>query len=191
MDAYLKPTEAEIEFLNLAYNKFYDIFEETFEDAFWEETAYYRLTKIKTAFEIYAEILHYEPIKWIIESMKRNRPPMEAEVASDLFKCIRNIFAHFPFFESWDEVIVNKNIINWHKKGQTIDKFLEKYKGRESVKYRIWEEKKKKMTYLSISFPNIYDKHSKVYLKEILSEKEGFKFALILMKKIIDTQIAD
>lgn len=47
------------------------------------------------------------------------------------------------------------------------------------------------MTYLSISFPCEYDKGDKIFLKDVLSEKEGVKFALILMKKIIDTQIEE
>lgn len=42
------------------------------------------------------------------------------------------------------------------------------------------------MTYLSISFPKTYD-DNKIYLKDILTEKDGVKFSLILMKKIIDT----
>lgn len=120
---------------------------------------------------------------------KKNRPPMEAEIGSELFKCIRNIFAHFPFFESWDDVWVNKSLINWYKKGQTIDRFLERYAGENEVKYRIWEANKKQMTYLSITFPDEYNEKSKIYLKDILSEKEGVKFSLILMRRIIDTQV--
>lgn len=43
------------------------------------------------------------------------------------------------------------------------------------------------MTYLSIRFPVEYNLDSKIYLKEFLTEKEGVKFSLILMKKIMDT----
>lgn len=45
------------------------------------------------------------------------------------------------------------------------------------------------MTYLTISFPEIYDNNSKIYLKNIISEKEGVKFSLILMKQILNTQV--
>ena len=51
------------------------------------------------------------------------------------------------------------------------------------------ESEKKKMTYLSINFPKKYDNKTKIYLREMLSEKEGIKFSFILMKKIIDTQV--
>ena len=134
--------------------------------------------------------MNYEPIKWAIDEMKVKRPPMEAEIGSELFKCIRNIHAHFPFFDTWDEVWINKPLVNWYKNGQTIDKFFQKYSGKSEIKYRIWEEKTKKMTYLSITFPSQYD-DSKIYLNDILSEKEGVKFSLILMRKIIDTCVEE
>lgn len=119
------PNQAEIEFLTLAYNKFYDIYEEIItEDKFWEKSQVYRLNRIKNAFSIYGEVQSYEPIKWVLNYMEKSRPPMESVIAKDLFKCIRNILIHFPFFDSWDNVYVTKNLINWERPGQSIDKFL-------------------------------------------------------------------
>lgn len=182
------PNQAEIEFLTLAYNKFYDIYEEIIiEDKFWEKSQIDRLNRIKNAFSIYGEVQSYEPIKWILNYMEKSRPPMESVIAKDLFKCIRNILIHFPFFDSWDEVYVTKNLINWERSGQSIDKFLKKYVGHSVVKYRYWEAEKKQMTYLSIRFPVEYNLDSKIYLNEFLTEKEGVKFSLILMKKVMDT----
>ncbi|KAF3299085.1 MULTISPECIES: hypothetical protein [Lactobacillales] len=184
------PNQAEIEFLTLAYNKFYDIYEEIItEDKFWEKSQVYRLNRIKNAFSIYGEVQSYEPIKWVLNYMEKSRPPMESVIAKDLFKCIRNILIHFPFFDSWDNVYVTKNLINWERPGQSIDKFLEKYVGHSVVKYRYWEAEKKQMTYLSIRFPVEYNLDSKIYLKEFLTEKEGVKFSLILMKKVMDTYV--
>ncbi|MGG3926882.1 hypothetical protein ABET51_12865 [Metabacillus fastidiosus] len=191
MEKTLRPNEAEVKFLNMAYNKFYDIFEEAINDEFWEKEPYYRLSRLKTAFSIYGEILNYEPIKWVIKAIKEKRPPMESEIGSELFKFIRNIFAHFPFFDCWDDVYINSEIVNWYKKGLTIDKFLKKYAGKQEVKYRFWEADKKRMTYLTIAFPPKYDKDNNIYLKDMLSEKEGAKFSLIMMKKIMDTQVLE
>ena len=184
----LRPNKAEKEFLTLAYNRFYNIFEEVMDDSFWNKDEWYRFSKVKDGFSIYAELLNYPPIKWVIEAIKKARPPMEAEIARELLKFIRNVIMHFPFFESWSEIWINKSIINWYKEGQSIDRFLNKYKGRRTVKYRFWEAQKKKMTYLSINFPEKYEENTKIYLKEILSEKEGVKFSFIL-KKIMDTQV--
>jgi len=160
----IRPNKAETEFLKLAYNRFYDIFEEVMEDSFWEKDCWYRFFKTKDGFTVYSELLNYEPIKWVIEHIKKSRPPMEAEIGGELFKIIRNMINHFPFFNSWNDVWINKSIINWYKENQSIDKFFEKYKGNSVVKYRFWEAEKKKMTYLSISFPKNYDADTIIFV---------------------------
>lgn len=187
----LRPNSAEIEFLKLSYNRFYDLFEEVMDDNFWGNDNWERFSKINQAFSIYTELLNYEPIKWTIAHIKNTRPLMEAEIGSELFKFIRNVLSHFPFFYSWDSVWISKNIINWHKEELTIDKFLKKYAGHNSVKYRFWEEGKKRMTYLRIKFPKTYEKDIKIFLKDIISEKEGIKFSLILMRQIMDSQVEE
>jgi len=187
----IRPNKAEIAFLELSYNRFYDIFEEVMTDEFWEKDKWYRLSKIKDAFAVYTELLNYEPIKWVIEHIKMSRPPMEAEIGSELFKFIRNVISHFPFFESWDDIWIDKTVINWNKQGQSIDRFLTKYSGKETVKYRFWEADKKRMTYLSINFPKTYKNGTKIYLKDILTENEGIRFSLILMQKVMAIQIEE
>ena len=189
MNDTLRPNKAELEFLSLAYNRFYDLFEEVMNDNFWKKDECYRYSKIKDGFSVYVEIMHYEPIKFVLEQIKKKRPPMESEIGSDLFRFIRNVVIHFPFYDSWNNVWINKNLSNWNKEGQFIDRFLRKYSGKGEVKYRFGEEDKKLMTYLSIQFPNSYTDIDKIYLKDVLTEKEGTKFSFILMKKIMDTQV--
>lgn len=187
----IEPNKSELQFLTLAYNRFYDIYEEVMVDDFWSKDEWERFSKIKQAFSIYAELLNYEPLKLVIEKLKTARPPMESEIGSELFKFVRNVVAHFPFFKSWDDVWINNSLVNWYKDGQTIDKFLKKYEGHKEVKYRFWEPAKKEMTYLTISFPKEYLNDSKVFLKDIITEKEGVKFAFILMKQIMNTQVEE
>lgn len=191
MNNDLRPNKAEQEFLTLSYNRFYDIFEETMNDKFWNKRKIYRFSKIKDGFAVYSELLNYEPIKWVINYLKENRPPMEAEIGGELYKVIRNIIIHFPFFDQWEDVWISRRLINWNREGQSIDKFFEKYMGNGVVKYRFWEADKKRMTYLSINFPEKYNESNKIYLKDILTEKEGVKFSFIMMKKIIDTQVLE
>lgn len=186
-----EPSSAELKYLTLAYNKFYDIFEEAFEDSFWRRNKYYRFSKIKDAFSIYAELLNYEPLSDTIEYLRKHRPPMEAEISSELFKTIRNILAHFPVFESWEDVYLDNELVNWHQPGQTIDKFFTKYEGHKPVKYRFWQADIKKMTYLSINFPSTYLKGGKVWLKDIMTEREGVMFSLILMQQVVNTQVEE
>ena len=185
----LRPSIAEKELLTLAYNRFYDLYDELMSDSFWENKDSYRFARIKEVFSIYTEIGNYRPLKSVIDYLKRNRPPMLGEIAGELFPFIRNILTHFPFFQTWDDVFINKNIANWYKKGQTIDKFLTKYQGHQPVKYRFWESETKRMTYLSINFPQQYSSGIKIYLKDILVEKDGVRFSLVLMKGILGTQV--
>jgi hypothetical protein len=189
MEDKIRPTKTEKEFLTLAYNRFYDIFEEVMDDSFWQKEDWYRFSKIKDGFAVYTELLNYPPIQWIVEHMKTVRPPMEAEIGSELFKFIRNVIVHFPFFQSWNKIWIKKTMVNWYKEGKSIDKFLSTYQGRDAVKYRFWEPEKKRMTYLSINFPKEYTEDMKIYLKDILPEKEGLKFSFALMKQILDTQV--
>lgn len=187
------PNEKELEVLDLFYNRFYDLFDEIINDNFKKEDAQLRLFKLKEAFSIYKELLSYDPIKWVIEGMKNGgRPPLEGVIADDLFSFIRNLLSHFPVFKTWDEVFINKDLATWSKTGQ-IDRFLNKSiqfneEDKGEVKYRIFDNKKKKMSYFTIKFPDKYDSQN-IYLKDIVSEETGMKFCMILMKKILDTQI--
>ncbi len=187
----IKPNIKEVLFLTLAYNRFYDLFDEIMDDCFWDKTEWERYSKINQIFQVYAELLNYEPIKHEIKKLKTNRPPMESEIGSELFKFIRNLISHFPLYSSWNEVWINKSLVNWHREGLTIDRFLAKYEGHEEIKYRFWESNNKTMTYLKISFPQRYQDDTKIYLKDILNEKDGVKFSCILMKNILNTQIMD
>ncbi len=185
----LRPNESEIAFLTLAYQRFYDLFDEIMDDSFWDKDQWYRFSKVTSGFAIYAEVLNYEPIKQVIEHLKTARPPMEAEIGSELFKFIRNVIAHFPFFTAWNDVWISNPLVNWYKEGQSIDKFLRKYAGRDPVKYRFWEPDKKRMTYLSITLPGEYGNENRIYLRDIVSEKDGVRFCFILMKQIMNTQV--
>lgn len=185
----LRPNEAEREFLNLAYNRFYDLFAEVMSDDFWARDDLYRFSRISSGFATYSETMNYEPIKWTIEESKTKRPPAESEIATDLFRFVRNTLVHFPFFDRWDDVWISGNLANWSRADQSIDRFLRTYAGRPEVKYRFWEREQKKMTYIQIRFPGDYSPKAVVHLKDILEEKDGSKFSFILMRSIMDSQV--
>ncbi|MBN2259858.1 MAG: hypothetical protein JW702_04915 [Clostridiales bacterium] len=145
-------------------------------------------SKVSQTFAIYAELLEYEPLTYVLEAMKKHRPPMEAEIGGPLFKFVRNVLAHFPIFESWDEVWISKDLVNWQKEGLSIDRFLKEFSGHAEVKYRFWEADKKQMTYMSILFPEVYD-NNRIYLKDMISEKDGVKFSFIMMTNVLNTQV--
>ena len=179
---------AEEQFLNLGYNKFFDICSEVYSDEFWSKSPQYRLSRISQAFSIYNELLNHEPFKGVFKWLSKYRPPMEAEISGPLFKFIRNVLAHSPFCDSWNEIWVSKQLVNWRHSNQSIDRFLEKFCGTKEVKYRFKEKAKQEFTYVTINFPKSYDE-SKIYLKDIINEEQGIKFALVMMIRVLNTQI--
>lgn len=187
MSNELHPTKEEREFLNLAYNRFFDLYTEIIGDAFWAKEPSKRLHRIQELFSVYVELLKYQPIQWTIKQEKR---PNFADVGRDLFTFLRHATAHFPFFNNWDDIWLSKSLVNLFSKGpQFIDKYLTRNEGHDPIKYRYWEEDKKQMTYVSVSFPTNYSQGSRVYLKDILSEKDGIRFAAIFMYSILKLQI--
>lgn len=158
-----------------------------------DQDANIRFYKLRESFSIYKELLGYEPIKEYVRRMKKGgRPPLEGIIADDLFSFIRNLLSHYPIFDSWDEVYINKNLATWNGAGQ-IDKFLTrsiniKIDGKGTLKYRIWEEKRKKMTYFNVNFPEEYI-GSNIYLKDIIAEEAGINLCMALMRTVLDTQV--
>lgn len=184
-----RPNHQEVHFLNNSYNFFLDIFDEINEEEFWSKDSYYRLSRTKDAFLTYSEILEYEPIGWFLDALKKTRPPMEAELSKEVCLFVRNLLIHFPFFKSWEEVKFTKGLINWSNPGRSIDKFMVKYIGHEEVKYRIWNQAKKTMTYVSIKFPISYGDKTEVFLRDFMAEKEGIRFLLSLMHRVLMSQV--
>jgi len=184
MNEQIHPSKIEIEFLNIAYNRFIDLFREIMEDEFWKKDPKYRLYRTKEIFSVYSEILKYPPIQWVIEGNKR---PNFSDVGRTLFKVIRNVLLHFPFFDEWAEIWIKRSIVNLYStKPQLVDRFLFENEGKEDLKYRFWEEDKKRMTYVSIKFPRNYTADEKIYMKDIIKEREGVKFSIIFMDKFMD-----
>ncbi len=96
----LKPSNQEVIFLEKSYNRFYDLFDEIINESFWEKSDWERFSKITQVFSIYNELLLYEPIKRSLEIIKEVRPPLESEIGNKLFRFIRNVLSHFPFYSS-------------------------------------------------------------------------------------------
>jgi len=87
----------------------------------------------------------------------------------ETFKMIRNVLNHFPIFDSWDEIYVSSELINWNN--PKYSKILEYFKTEKEMSYRIyllegdeWVEKKK----IDIKVPQL-GKYNKIYLKDIIS----------------------
>lgn len=168
----------------ILYIRFFELFKEVMSDEFWNGSKWYRLSRVKEGFSIYTEMLDYWAIRLTLSRFKKMFPPGQAELANDLTKFIRNIFVHFPLYDSWNEIYITKALVNWSRSGQ-IDKFLRQYTGKAEFKLRIKEKRRKKTTHITLKFPSRYDYGTKIYLKDILSEKSGVKFCFILMQRTL------
>ena len=77
-----------------------------------------RFYKTKDLFVIYKELSSYGLINahlnWIKEG---GRPVFDGIISDGLFTCIRNIFAHYPLLDRWDDVYINKGLATWNKSG--------------------------------------------------------------------------
>jgi len=190
----IKPNEEEQFTLSLFCNRFYNLYEELSKEEFFNEKPEYRFYRIREIFSVYKELLGYEPIQHYIQYVKNGgRPPLEGLIVDDLFSFVRNLLLHFPIFDDWNSVYINEDLATWNKSG-TIHKFLSKSSkikidDKGIIKYRIWEKDKKLMTYIQIHLPEEYENKSKIFLKNIISEKEGLKLCISFMKQILDNQI--
>lgn len=182
----MHPTREEEHFLKLGYNRFLDLYDEIMTDSFWRRKPETRLHAIKDIFSVYTELIQYEPLRYILE---KNPRPHYQTVGKDLMKFIRNILFHFPFYTKWSDIVFNKSLIlTFNTSNSSIDKFLTRPQS-EEIKYRFWEEKTKKMTYIAVKIPDNYQTGDEVRLKDIVSEKDGVKFCLIFMHGVLMSQV--
>ena len=182
---------SEQEFIRLAYRRFNEIYKEIMSEKFWAKSDYYRFCLTKDAFMIYRELIKHKSIEEAFSNLElgmgysKNSKPVKT--TKGLFKIIRHVFAHFPFFTTWKSAWVSKEIVNWNKRGQQIDNFFKENEGEEMINYTL--TLKNVIIDFEIKIPNKYTKGEKIFLNEIISENDGVPFSLDLMKKILDNQI--
>jgi hypothetical protein len=128
-------------------------------------------------------MMNYDPIKHFTDKIKDNRIEFESDnsLAMQLLKIIGHILFHFPFYKTWDDIEFTSQLLNWNKKG-SIDKFFTKYNSSTIMKFRYWEQDKKRMTYIDINFPKNYNQNSNIFLKNIMTEQDCIPFVVIIMR---------
>ena len=126
---------------------------------------------IKSVASLTSEILATDEINEkmleIAESSKVNGDNVQDKF--ETFKMIRNVLNHFPIFDSWDEIYVSSELINWNepKYSQILDYFSKE----KQMSYKIYlkeNDKLKEKKQIDINVP-ILGKYNKIYLKDILS----------------------
>lgn len=183
----IPPNDGELEFLTLAYDAFYDAYNQYSSGV--GLTGKQKFALITRILSLYSECLQYEPIKAHVKYVEENRPPGEATVYRYL-EMIRHILVHFNFYHEWNEVKFNRNLITWLNKHSRIDKFLSDFDGHDLYKWRIWDPSEKRMSYgYEIRFPDGYLSGKDIYLKDLIDEENGINFSLMMIKEILDSHV--
>ena len=140
---------------------------------------------IKSASELINELLEdkktNEKFTSLILESKINGA--DAKLKLETFNMIRNLISHFPFFKSWEEVIITKEILMWNNpSGQSIVKYFSSPEPR-NISYKIytrgpydsWDEKKT----ISILIPTFIEEKVIILSKFISAENVLWTFCLI------------
>ncbi len=126
---------------------------------------------LKDLSSLTVEVLKKEDIrnkmKEVAESSKVNGDNIEDKFKT--FRMIRNVINHFPLFDSWDEIYVSSDLLNWNNSSS--DQIKSYFQKEKEFSYRIylnengqWVEKK----VINIRTPKL-GKYNKIYLKDILT----------------------
>lgn len=184
----VEPNKSEELFLNLAYKRFHILYDEIMNDQFWKKGDEYRFCKLTNIFSVYAKLSSYMPIGLLLEGEKLRGRSEETRVAGVMFRFLRCVLSKLPLFATWNEVWVSKTLLNWNSECSAIDGLLERLSGHKDVMYQYWDPGKKCLSGISMSFPKGYDEN-RIYLKELLSERDGVIFSVTMMWQILNNQL--
>jgi hypothetical protein len=148
-----------------------------------------RLLWYKELLAIFSEMVKINRFKTRIDSFE---PYMKDMV--DLVQFIRNLLFHFPYFSTWDEVVITYNQAfaqqqndpsgNRKDRELVVAKFLNPNNHRESFFLRLKYLSEEDFIEDKIMFPKPDSKDEAVYLKNIIKENKGLKCIIAVMQQI-------
>lgn len=128
---------------------------------------------IKEISAIFDEIIKIDSNRKEFESLLRDSivGGDQYECKREMFRLIRHILVHFPVFNKWDDVFINRKIVRWNNNMYGgIEKFFDKYGG-SKIDFSIYTKKDyfyDKTKSFSIKIPSLKDSEP-VYLKDMIS----------------------
>lgn len=131
---------------------------------------------IKNTSFLIAELLSNKDTKndFIKAASKSKANGKNNEIWIESFEVIRDIIAHFPFFDSWDDIYLNRVLLNWNNKNlknkKHIESFFDKYAGKE-IGYDIYTHNGENwiVTHTAVMHIPKLKVYKKIYLKDIIS----------------------
>jgi len=177
----------ELQFNRLASEKLYELSREIKTEEFWEKSPEYRFYRYNKMYSLYTEITNYKPLNSFIKEFFILNENDAIKIQGELYQFIRNLFAHFPYFDTWDEVWISKEFASWNDatKKRTIHQFLEKYVGHEPLKYRFNFNESDDYKEVTLNFHQTYNDTDRIYLKDLINEKDGVFLSIVGMNTIL------
>lgn len=128
-----------------------------------------RLNYIKNLSSLIDELLSNSEVKNRFENLIKNMDNYKAKI--DTFGMIRNVVIHFPFFESWNEIYINENLLTWNRSYSSVKQYFVNYENKE-MEYRVYKKyygEWKETHTVKFIVPSI---ENDVFLNEIISEED-------------------
>lgn len=177
----------ELQFNILANDKLQEISKEIKSEEFWEmspEDRFYRYNKM---YSLFTELTNYHSFKVFIKNEIETSDVDEIKIQGKFYKFIRHLFAHFPYFDKWDDVWISKELISWdqNRERQFIHTFLTEFVGHKPMNFRFKSDSNHEFANVTLNFPQSFNETEKIYLKDIVTEKEGVLFSRVAMNTML------
>jgi hypothetical protein len=171
----------QIKFIEMAYARISDIEDQLDMDLTPPEI---RLYYLKDLFTIFNELLKIKEIKRLDKTDDLTRRRLTELIHTVDF--IRNILLHFPLFKTWDDIYISREFNSGMggSKGGRIHKFLHPETPMESLAFKLTMEKNMGEREFTIRFPDQLALEGNIYIKDILTEKEGAISIITVMNHI-------
>jgi len=178
------PKQDQIDFIQLSLNRSNELMSLVEDNALSERE---RFLLLKELVSIYSEMERYPPIIDLLKTVPAGNPVGDF---GPLFKVIRHLLSHFPFFDTWDVFWFNQEMVNaMSSPGKTIQNYFSKGNHPEFF-FKFQSSSGELMHEGKIVSPKGYLQNQKIYLKDILSFNDAISmingYCNLVLSSIID-----
>jgi len=186
IDSY--PTADQVEFLQLGLNRYRELSNALLNNE--NLTDEQKFFFIKELVSVYSEMEAYPPLKNLLNDSPINNPILTFQ---PLFKAIRHVLAHFPFFSKWDDFYFNQDMVNCMKSpGKTIHKYFLAAEKHPQFFFRFQSRDKGEELNGKIMAPIGYDSNKNIKLTDILSLNDAISLIVghshLILSTVLDGQ---
>ncbi len=179
------PTSDQEEFLQLGLKRYKELSKELLNNKGLSEEQ--KFFYIKELVSVYSEMEAYPPLKNLLKDSPTNHPILTFQ---PLFKAVRHILAHFPFFSRWDDFYFNQDMVNcMNSPGKTIHKYFLAAEKHSEFFFRFKDIDNGEELNGKIMAPVGYDSNKNIKLTDILSLDDAISLIIGYSHMILSTVI--